>query len=303
MPPRRDEVGWVKSEPGLILILSSERSGSTLLRAMLGEHDRIIAPSELALLRFPDFAEWRRRKPIAIDSVLEFFELLGHPMTVAEIEATCSRFTVQQVYQWLFSFIPSESFLVDKTPSYAAWPDALERSRAYDPYYIWLIRHPLGVMDSEIRVKRRGLLGLARLRRGVKDELEKLRYGGVPKRARSRERRWVLQNRNVREFLDRVSLDRQSFVRFEELVTRPDHVVPALCEAMGLDFQPQMLSPRKRRVRAGIGDPNFHLHDGIDSAPATVWRNRLREPQMESETRGLLRALGYAPEEEVRSSL
>jgi hypothetical protein len=278
MPPRRDEVGWVKSEPGLILILSSERSGSTLLRAMLGEHDRIIAPSELALLRFPDFAEWRRRKPIAIDSVLEF-------------------------YQWLFSFIPSESFLVDKTPSYAAWPDALERSRAYDPYYIWLIRHPLGVMDSEIRVKRRGLLGLARLRRGVKDELEKLRYGGVPKRARSRERRWVLQNRNVREFLDRVSLDRQSFVRFEELVTRPDHVVPALCEAMGLDFQPQMLSPRKRRVRAGIGDPNFHLHDGIDSAPATVWRNRLREPQMESETRGLLRALGYAPEEEVRSSL
>jgi hypothetical protein len=262
---------------------------------MLGEHSGLIAPSELFLLKFADYQEWRRRKPIAIESLMEFFELLGRPMTAAAIDAACQRFTAEQVYRWLFSVLPPGTFLVDKTPSYAASMDVLERSRAFDPYYIWLIRHPLGVMDSETRTNRHGLRSLAGVRRTMQDEWEKLRHGGVPKRARVRERRWLVQNTNLRLFLATVAPDRQSSVRFEDLVTFPQRVLPALCGAMGLDFEPRMLSPANRQVRAGIGDPNFHRHEGIDPDRAAAWRERLTEAQLTPDTRALMQGLGYGP--------
>lgn len=79
------------ARPGsrLIIVLSSERSGSTLLRVMLGEHSRIITAQEMFLLRYADFDLWQARKPVAMESILEFFVLLGQPMSEAAIDAAC----------------------------------------------------------------------------------------------------------------------------------------------------------------------------------------------------------------------
>src|SRR5437899_710828 len=52
------------SERRLILILSSERSGSTLTRVILGENSRIVAPQEVFLMRYPDYPVDRVAKSV-----------------------------------------------------------------------------------------------------------------------------------------------------------------------------------------------------------------------------------------------
>ena len=50
---RRNQTG---ERPALVVILSTERSGSTLLSVMLGAHAQILAPPELHLLRYASVA-------------------------------------------------------------------------------------------------------------------------------------------------------------------------------------------------------------------------------------------------------
>ncbi len=60
-----------------IFILSPERSGSTLLSAMLGGHRQIVAPPELHLLRYPTLRAWRAGYPAAVPSLEGLLETLG----------------------------------------------------------------------------------------------------------------------------------------------------------------------------------------------------------------------------------
>src|SRR5207249_11768733 len=90
------------SERRLILILSSERSGSTLTRVILGENSRIVAPQEMFLMRYPDYRTFRERHAVAIESLVEFFALVGQPRDAAAIDAACAGRSTPDVYQWLF---------------------------------------------------------------------------------------------------------------------------------------------------------------------------------------------------------
>ena len=285
---------WADDGSRLILILSSERSGSTLLRVMLGEHSRIIAPAELFFMRYPDYRSWHRLKREAIDSVIEYFDLLGFPKTPAEIDDICRNFDWRQVYDWLFSFLPHGSFLLDKTPAYANQMTSLTRSAYFQPFYIWLIRHPLGVIDSHVRLKRKELDGLRRLRRRINERVESFLDGGMSKLARERESKWVRQNSNIRRFLATIPEQQKHIVRFENLVTNPSSTLSDLCVAIGLDFEPAVASPRiKRRVmKAGIGDPNFDTHSQVDQEPAVGWKRRLSERTLTPETLNLMREIG-----------
>lgn len=285
---------WAAGGSRLIMILSSERSGSTLLRVMLGEHSRIVAPAELFLMRYPDYQTWRRLKPEAMHSIREFFELLGRPTTPEDIDAACREMDTEQVYEWLFSFLPPRCFLLDKTPAYANGMLSLTRSASFRPYYIWLIRHPLGVIDSHVRLKRKQLVGLRRLRRRINEQVEGLLDGGMSKLARERERKWVQQNRNIGRFLEAIPESRKHVIRFEEMVTEPESTMVAVCAAMGLDFEPALLTPhtRKRTMKPGIGDPNFDTHEKVDREPAFGWKERLSEQSLSAETVALMREIG-----------
>src|SRR5262245_64895088 len=88
----------------LILILSSERSGSTLTRVVLGANDRIVAPAEMFLMRYPDFRTFLAEKSVAMESVVEFFQLVGQPKSADEITAACRELDILDVYRWLFGF-------------------------------------------------------------------------------------------------------------------------------------------------------------------------------------------------------
>jgi len=290
---------WGRSGSRLILILSSERSGSTLLRVILGEHSRIVAPAELFLMRYPDFAVWREAKPEAMESLVEYFELLGNSRTRAEIDATCRGMSTPEVYRWLFSFLPADGLLLDKTPAYANKMVSLLRSQQFSPYYIWLIRHPLGVIDSQVRLKSKldGLRGVEAMRRKVRhrlDSVKSLLDQGMNEVARRREAKWVVQNENIRDFLLFVPEERKSVVHFADLVTRTEDTVRGVCADMGLELEAPMLSiHRKRRsMKPGIGDPNFDRHDRIEEPMANRWREHFSETSLRAETVRLMREIG-----------
>jgi len=287
------------NEGRLILILSSERSGSTLTRVVLGANSRIVSPQEMFLMRYPTYRDFREQKSVAIESMVELFDLLGQPKDVAAIDEACRGMDILDVYRWLFGFLRPDQFLLDKTPAYANDGDTLRRSRPLKPLYIWLIRHPLGVIESHVRLKFRerhtkDLKGIGRtLQDFVVDQVAKTANGMLPV-ARGREVKWVLQQTIIREFLASVPEDQKVVIKFEHLVRDPEPVVTRLCAALGVAVEPAMLEAcgARKVMNTSLGDPNFHTHDRIEAKTADTWRQFFREEQLTLETRRLMDALG-----------
>lgn len=294
--------------PRLILILSSERSGSTLTRVVLGEHSTIVAPQELFLMRYPTYAAWRELKPVAMESLVEFCRLVGRERSEAEIERTCAAMTIHDVYRWMLEQLGPDQRLLDKTPAYANDGETLRRSVPLEPFYIWLIRHPLGVIESHVRLKMRDrhspdVRGLARrVKDGVRRAAAVATDNMIPL-ARQRETKWVVQQTIIREFLATVPAERRTRIYFEDLVCDPERTIRGLCAAMHLDLEPAMLEAcgARRQMNVDLGDPNFHTHDRIDPATADQWRAHYSEAALTFETRRLMDALGVRATESVSS--
>jgi hypothetical protein len=199
------------------------------------------------------------------------------------------------VYEWIGAQLPSGGVLLDKTPAYANDMATLLRSAALAPFYIWLIRHPLGVVDSHVRLKQKEQRRQARpLRalRPVRDALARL-TGGMTPLARERETKWVRQNINLRTFLRRVPAAQQATLYFEELVRAPQSSLAALCARIGIAWEPAVLQPPTRQLmNPHLGDPNFHLHAGIDATPAESWRAAYDEGVLRDETLQLMAQIG-----------
>ncbi|MCW5889899.1 MAG: sulfotransferase [bacterium] len=286
----------------LLFILSSERSGSTLTRVILGANGRVVAPAEMFLMRYPDFHSFLELKSVAMESLVEFFDLVGQPKSAAEITAHCRDLDMLEVYRWLLSFLGPEQILLDKTPAYANDGETLRRSRPLDPFYIWLVRHPLAVIESHVRLKHRehhdgSPRGWARWARdSVVEGFDQYLAGGLSPLARQREIKWVLQQTIIREFLAWVPEDRQCRIRFEDLVTDPERQVERLCAAIGVPLEPAMLEAcgARKVMNVHLGDPNFHKHDRIDPAMANGWRELFSEDQLTLETRRLMDAIDVA---------
>jgi len=283
----------------LILILSSERSGSTLTRVILGENSRIVAPQELFLMRYPDYRTWRQQKPVAIESLIEFCTLIGEPHDAAWIDARCAGKSVLDAYRWMIDLLPRNVLLLDKTPAYANDGATLRRSLPLEPYYVWLIRHPLGVIESTVRLKvrerrRRDLRGLARaLRDTALDTLLRSAHGLTPL-ASQREVKWVVQQTVIREFLATVPEERKAVVKFEHLVRNPEAVVRQLCTFLGVPVEEKMLAATAARkvMNVHLGDPNFHTHTTVEAGTADLWRRHFSEDRLTAETLRLMDAIG-----------
>lgn len=289
---------WIYGGSRLVLILSSERSGSTLLRVMLGEHSRLVAPAELWLMAFPDYETWRREKPLAIESLVEYFDLVGQPRDEAQIEADFVGIKTIDVYRRLLRLLPEGKAFVDKTPGYANRMESLRRSRELDPFYIWLIRHPLGVIDSHVGLveKKDGAAGLRGLARKAIGWLEGINRNGMTSVARQREIKWYKQNLNICELLASISEDRKATVYFEKLVSAPAAAMKELCEKFGMAAEERMWTfPHQGRVMLrGLGDRNFHTHSSIEPEIADRWKTRFSEAQLRTETLELMRLIGVS---------
>ncbi|HZF07417.1 MAG TPA: amino acid adenylation domain-containing protein, partial [Thermoanaerobaculia bacterium] len=286
-----------------IFVLSPPRSGSTLLRVMLGGHSGLFAPPELELLSFTTLAE-RREAFAGRDSfwleglVRAVMEARGWSAERAEaaLAAAEREATTLELYAQLQGWL-GERTLVDKTPSYALDPAVLARAEeGFDePFYIHLVRHPLGMIRSFEEAK----LDQIFFRRDHPFE-----------RCELAELIWLVSHENIVEHLSGVPAKRQHRIRFEDLVRDPEGVLQGLCHALGLEYVPAMARPYeglRERMTDGIhtesrmlGDVKFHEHRQIEPRVAESWRQSLAEDLLGDLTWELAAALGYRREARAR---
>jgi amino acid adenylation domain-containing protein len=293
--------GGTKNQPALF-VLSPPRSGSTLLRVMLGGHTRLFAPPELELLNFNTMSERR-----AALSGRNSFWLEGTIRAVMEVKG-CSAdeaktiieeyeiagATTQQFYRAMQEWLGAR-MLVDKTPSYAMSLEVLQRaeSRFDGAKYLHLVRRPQGMIHSFEEA-------------GIHQIFPRFNHPFRPRELA--ELIWTLCQRNIREFLAGVDERRQHVVVFEELIADPRRVLEGVCEFMGFAFEEAMLEPYrdgKRRMTDGLhevshmlGDIRFHQHRHIEAGVGERWRESSREFFLGAATRNEAKALGYDLEEE-----
>jgi thioesterase domain-containing protein/aryl carrier-like protein len=300
LKPREQEAGAARSKnPPAIFVLSPPRSGSTLLRVMLGGHPGLFAPPELELLSFNTLAE-RQAKLSGrysfwlegtIRALMQIKNCTAEEARLIMQECEERRLSTKQFYRLMQDWI-GERRLVDKTPSYALDMETLKRAEDdfEDALYIHLLRHPQGMLRS---------FEEARL------EQVFFRYDHRFTSRQLGEIVWVLSHENILRFLAAVPPERQHRVRFEELVGEPQAVVEGLCAFLGVKMDEGMLEPYREkgsRMTDGIhplskmlGDVKFHEHRGIEKEVADRWRQK-GEVELGELTLQLAESLGYRRE-------
>ncbi|MEB3279245.1 MAG: amino acid adenylation domain-containing protein [Lyngbya sp.] len=282
--------------PPAIFILSPYRSGSTLLRVILGGNPQLFAPPELELLRFNTLEE---RK--AAFSGRYSFWMEGTIRTLMQIrgcspeeaialmeELEAKNLTIKQFYKLLQEWL-GDKILVDKTPSYSIDLETLKRAETnfQNPLYIHLVRHPYATMRSyeEARVD------------------QTFPYKHPFNRRELAELVWQISHENILEFLQQVPPERQYQIKFEELVSQTRTTVEGICQFLGVEFHPDMLHPykeKKQRMTDGIyaesrmiGDVKFYEHRNINSNTIDSWKQYYTTDFLGDITWRLAESLGY----------
>ncbi len=219
-----------------VFIFSAPRSGSTLLRVILGSHSEFYAPPELPLKHLAVRAEttW-------IKASLE-----GLGLTVDELDHMLWDRVLADALQR-----SGKPRIVVKTPSNiliweriaACWPDA---------QFVFLLRHPAATVaslhssfDPAWRPEESGSLAES-VTRG-------LRYMTVLDEARG-------------------ALDGLT-IRYEDLTAEPEKTVSGLCEFLAVPFQPSMLdygSFAHAGFTPGLGDSSLNIRSGRIQPPTPL---------------------------------
>lgn len=297
-----------KKNPRAIFVLSPPRSGSTLLRVMLAGHPQLFSPPELYLLSFNTLADrkawYSGSQRFQLEgNIRALMQLRNRPLE--EIQQLVARLEdqqcpIQDYYRMLQEWL-GDRILVDKTPAYAIDLETLQRAEAYfeNPFYIYLQRHPYGMIRSFEEAKLEQLW-YPRLVGNEAGTLEALPYN----RKQLAEMIWLILNQNIVKFLQNIPAERQFRLKFEDVVSQPEREMRAFCTQAGLEFAPGMLTPqeeRQQRMTDGIheisrmiGDPKFHQHKKIDPAVADQWKSCYEIDFLADETADLAVLLGYS---------
>jgi acyl carrier protein len=297
-PPVPQAIGG--KNPPALFILSPSRSGSTLLRVMLGGHPQLFAPPELHLLSFYTL---RHRREALSKSELNQHLLYGLIRAIMQIRGCSAEeaqdlltqyeardMTTREFYGLLQEWL-GDRLLVDKTPSYAYHVNILRAAEAYfsEAIYIHLVRHPYGAIRSFEDAKIDRLLPFMQ-----SDSFTRREYAELA---------WLVCQQNICEFLQDIPDNRQFRVKFEDLATEPDSTIQSLCYFLGLDFHQAMVEPyqdQNQRMTDGIGkvstmsgDLKFYLHREIDPAMVERWKQYHSGDFLSDTTWQVARLLGY----------
>ncbi len=286
--------------PPAVFLLSAPRSGSTLLRVMLGGHPELFAPPELELLSFATLAErqraFRGRDAFWLEGAIRaVMELEGEDAAAASgrIAGFEDRgLSTRDFYRWLQERLGGR-LLVDKTPSYTLREDVLARAERdfEEPLYIHLVRHPYGMIHSFEEAK-----------------LDQIFFPAEHPFSRRQlaEMIWLVSQENIGRFLAGVPEERRLRLRFEDLVADPEGELRRLCRLLGVAYHPAMAEPYAGdagRMTDGVhaasrmlGDVKFHRHATVDPATAERWREDYEEDFLGEAAWAQAEALGYDPE-------
>jgi LPS sulfotransferase NodH len=298
-PPVRSTVAAETSpNPRLLFILSTERSGSTLLSLALGANERHVSPPEMHLLAYPTFDAWCEDYPSAMLSLRFLLRSCGDEASETEIRSRFSGWRSEDVYRWvLTNRLGDDKVFIDKTPKYGRDGNVLTRIETLAPRYIWLVRHPLGVASSQIELRE--------ARRAAKTAglIDRLKQPLRALRARLNRRRmieeevayWKAVHANIERFLAGVDPARWRRVSFERFVADPEAVLRELCAWLGSEFRQQMLEPGEhvpREMRPELGDPKIYRRQRIDASAAGAWKRHISEEILDAESRELIERWG-----------
>ena len=283
-----------------LFILSPPRSGSTLLRVVLGGHPMLFAPPELHLLSYDTLTQ--RKDALVTEhnahlrqgTIRAIMQLKDCPAETAEqFMQGCEnqQLTTLQFYKLMRQWM-GDRILVDKSPTYASHLDILQHAEAdfEDPVYIHLLRHPYGMIRSYEESKL--------------DRIAPIMHESSFSRRELAELTWLVSHQNILKFLDSVPQHRQLRVKYEDLVSRPQSTVQSICNVLNIDFHPDMLDPyqeKQQRMTDGVqvvsqmsGDLKFHLHQGIDASAANRWKQFHTSEFLGDATRNVTQLLDYA---------
>ena len=254
----------------MVFVLSSPRSGSTLLRVMLAGHRDLFCPPELHLLPFDTMAE--RNQSLGSTHLgeglarafMEIMNLDAQASTTLVEEISQQDWSIQKVYGRLQE-LTGKRTLVDKSPTYAGSLETLRHAEDLfeEAKYIHLVRHPYAVIDSFVKNRMDKIFGI--------DQVDPYWLA---------EEVWTTCNRNILDFFQEIAPSNHHLVYYEELVKQPALVMARLCEFLDIPFDEAVLEPYQgQRMTDGVhpqslpvDDPNFRNHNQIDSALGEVWR-------------------------------
>jgi hypothetical protein len=219
-----------------VFIFSAPRSGSTLLRVILGSHSELYAPPELPLKHLGVRAEtqWIQTSLDGLELGVEDLEHMLWDRVLAEALRRSGK-----------------PRLVVKTPSNilvweriaATWPDAA---------FIFLLRHPAAAVASL---------------HSSFDPAWRPEEAGSMEESVARGLRYMTVVEQAREALPGLT------VRYEELTASPERVVRELCEFLGVPFQPAMLEYGAfghAGFTPGLGDSSLNIRSGRIQPPAPL---------------------------------
>jgi acyl transferase domain-containing protein/acyl-CoA synthetase (AMP-forming)/AMP-acid ligase II/pimeloyl-ACP methyl ester carboxylesterase/acyl carrier protein len=283
----------------IAFILSSPRSGSTLLRVMLAGHPNLLSPPELHLLPFATMQE--RQAELEASHLGE--GLIRTLMDLKQIDAQTSQSLVNQwvednlsipeLYQ-ILQDLGGDRLLVDKSPTYGMVKTTLLNAETIfsQAKYIHLVRHPYSVIESFARMRMDKLLAL-----------------GNANAYETAESIWLQSNQNIIEFIHQIDSDKVCQVFYEDLVTNPYSVMQKICQFLGVPFDESVLNPYEgERMTDGVhsqsmsvGDPNFKSRHKIDPNLAQSWRKIQLPITLNPLTCDLAQSLNYELPKEVGS--
>jgi acyl transferase domain-containing protein/acyl-CoA synthetase (AMP-forming)/AMP-acid ligase II/pimeloyl-ACP methyl ester carboxylesterase len=287
--------------PPAAFILSSPRSGSTLLRVMLAGHPSLSSPPELHLLPFDTMAE--RETELGVSQLGEglkraFMTLKGISSAQSQQlieELITENASIKEVYQQLQQ-LAGNCLLVDKSPTYGSNPETLAKAEAiFDgAKYIHLVRHPYSVIESFARMR-----------------MDKLVSSGDADPYQLAELIWRDSNQNILNLAQDIDPKRYHLVYYEDLVSKPQLVLSGICEFLEISFDEAVLTPYQGdRMTDGVsdtamslGDPNFLNHQTIDAQLAETWREIKLPAILGTYTQQLARQLKYELPQEANTDV
>lgn len=259
--------------PPIVYVLSSPRSGSTLLRVMMAGHSKLFSPPELNLLPFCTLTMRDLELGANAHTSIDCDQRDGLIEAVMNLANTDASKAERWVRRWIDCGLPicgmydalrklaSPRALVDKSTLNASSIHNLFRSTIITSgaLYIHLVRHPASTIESLMRNY------FSRL--PVREAFE------------TAQELWRVPNENILRFLASIPPRQQFGVRYEELVKDPAHVLSELCSFLGIRFEEALLRPYEgQRMTRGVsgvshsvGDPSFNSHTKVEASLADAW--------------------------------
>ncbi len=291
---KHDYRGTLRVEGRTVFLLSPGRSGSTLLRAMMGGHPEIEAPPELNLIFFDNLREREAAVAKAARTWMGsglYQALARQKMGFSETQAfhlvqklAAAGTPIPKVYRLLHLRSPG-AWLLDKSPSYASKLLFLQRAESMctNPRFVYLTRHPFATMESFIRM-RFFRIGYQRIRMPLSQAWHHA------------EKQWTISHRNIQTFLKGIPRERWHRVAYEDLMVDPEGTLRQICSLLDLEFHPDMLNPYGGdRLQGGLGDPNLLKRTRLEPSLAHAWKDcaKLSADWLHPETVERARVLGY----------